>query len=270
MEKLADSSGWHNFFTTPGNRRRFFVIIILGTATQWSGNGIINYFLIPVLKTVGITAAPQTAGINGGLAIWSWFVAILGASMVEKAGRRTLFLTSFAIMFVCFVFMLGLAGGYDLTKHRATGLAMIPFIFLYQAGYALSLTPIPMLYTPEITPFSMRAKAAALLLLSQNCAQAFNQFANPVALNAIGWKYYAVYVAVIGTYFFLFYFFVRETKGLTTEEAAVVYESDEARAEALERAKDELRRAQADTAITEKELDRKDSLEHEEQVRRAA
>jgi len=267
MERIADSSGWLNFFTTPGNRRRFFVIILLGTATQWSGNGIINYFLVPVLKTVGVTAPPQTAGINGGLSIWSWIVAILGASLVEKAGRRTLFLTSFAIMFACFVLMLGLAGGYDHTKHRATGLAMIPFIFLYQAGYALSLTPIPMLYTPEITPLSLRAKAAALLLLSQNCAQSFNQFANPVALDAIGWRYYGVYVAVLAIYFILFFLFVRESRGLTTEEAAVVYDSGEARAAALEAAREELRRAKAGKA-ERPELDSKGSYQHEETVHR--
>jgi MFS family permease len=111
---------------------------------------------------------------------------------------------------------------------------MIPFLFIFNAFYALAFTPIPMLYTPEISPFSLRAKSAALLLLSQNCAQAFNQFANPVALAAIAWKYFIVYVAVIALYLVLFYFFCRETKGLTVEEAAVVYEPDSYRKEALE------------------------------------
>jgi hypothetical protein len=85
-------------------------------------------------------------------------------------------------MLVCFVIMLGLSGGYAATKHTSTGLAMVPFIFLFNAFYAIAMTPIPMLYVPEITPLSLRAKAASLLLLSQNCAQSFNQFANPVAL----------------------------------------------------------------------------------------
>ena len=65
IEKVSQSSSWLAFFKTPGNRRRFFVILLLGTATQWAGNGVVQYFLVPVLKTVGITKAPQTAGING-------------------------------------------------------------------------------------------------------------------------------------------------------------------------------------------------------------
>jgi MFS family permease len=102
---------------------------------------------------------------------------------------------------------------------------MIPFLFLFNASYAIAFTPIPLLYVPEISPFSLRAKSAALLLLSQNIAQAFNQFVNPIALKAIAWKYFIVYVGVISMYLILFFLFCRETKGLTVEEAAMVYES---------------------------------------------
>ncbi|GFZ44381.1 hypothetical protein JCM24511_02103 [Saitozyma sp. JCM 24511] len=240
MEKVGDQSSWLSFFKTPENRRRFLVIILLGTVTQWAGNGVMGYFLIPVLKTVGITSSTQQTGINGGLSIWSWWFAILGASLVERAGRRTLFLASIGGMLACFVFMLGLSGGYAATKNTSTGLAMLPFIFLFNAFYAIAMTPIPMLYAPEITPLSLRAKAASLLL-SQNCAQSFNQFANPVALAADephrqsdGNTTPSTLVLII--YFTLFWFFVRETRGLTTEEAAVVYESDETREAALDAA----------------------------------
>lgn len=42
IEKVSQSSSWLAFFQTAGNRRRFFVIILLGTATQWSGNGVVQ------------------------------------------------------------------------------------------------------------------------------------------------------------------------------------------------------------------------------------
>lgn len=234
MEEKSNTGTWRSFVSTVGNRRRFFVIIMIGTATQWIGNGLVSYFLVPILKQVGITKPAQTAGINGGIAVWSWFVAMAGASLSDRYGRRALFLTALAGALVSFIFITGLSGGFATTKHSKVGIAMIPFLFIFNAFYALAFTPIPMLYTPEISPFSLRAKSAALLLLSQNCAQAFNQFANPVALAAIAWKYFIVYVAVIALYLVLFYFFCRETKGLTVEEAAVVYEPDSYREEALE------------------------------------
>jgi hypothetical protein len=234
MEEKSNTGTWKSFVSTVGNRRRFFVIIMIGTATQWIGNGLVSYFLVPILKQVGITRPEQTAGINGGIAVWSWFVAMAGASLSDRYGRRALFLTALAGALVSFIFITGLSGGFATTKQSTVGIAMIPFLFIFNAFYALAFTPIPMLYTPEISPFSLRAKSAALLLLSQNCAQAFNQFANPVALAAIAWKYFIVYVAVIALYLVLFYFFCRETKGLTVEEAAVVYEPDSYRKEALE------------------------------------
>ena len=55
-----------------------------------------------------------------------------------------------------------------------------------------------------------------------------------MALTAIGWKYYGVYVAVLIFYLIAFFLMIRETKGLTVEEAAVVYESEDAKMAAME------------------------------------
>ena len=117
-----------------------------------------------------------------------------------------------------------------------------------------------MLYCPEVSPFSLRAKSAALLLLSQNIAQAFNQFVNPVALAAIQWKYYIVYVAVISIYIGLFWMFCRETKGLTVEEAAVVYEPDSYREKALEQERQLLAMGTFESKATKKELHEEEKL----------
>jgi hypothetical protein len=61
-----------------------------------------------------------------------------------------------------------------------------------------------------------------------------NQFVNPLALEAIGWRYYGVYVGVLVLFFIGFYFTIRETRGLTVEDAANVYGSSDERAEMLE------------------------------------
>jgi MFS family permease len=150
---------------------------------------------------------------------------MLGASLSDKFGRRSLFLLSLIGCLVSFIFITALSGSFASSGNKSTGVAMIPFLFIFNAFYAIAFTPIPMLYVPEISSYALRAKSAALLLLSQNCSQAFNQFTNPVALAAIAWKYFIVYVGVIGFYIIVFYLFCRETKGLTVEGAAAVYDS---------------------------------------------
>lgn len=49
----------------------------------------------------------------------------------------------------------------------------------------------------------------------------FNQYINPIALAAIGWKYYIVYCAWIAFELVFVYFFIIETKGRTLEETAL-------------------------------------------------
>lgn len=44
----------------------------------------------------------------------------------------------------------------------------------------------------EITPFSLRVKGLSLFVFVQSCALAFNQYVNPIALNAIGEQYFSV------------------------------------------------------------------------------
>ena len=56
MEKeAAASSGWHELIRTPGNRKRFFLIIVTAIFSQCSGNGLVSYYLSSILKTIGIT-----------------------------------------------------------------------------------------------------------------------------------------------------------------------------------------------------------------------
>src|SRR5689334_14437840 len=80
------------FLKTPGNRKRLIVIVAIGAGTQLVGNGLVAYYLAPILKLIGITQPAQQAGINGGLAIFNLIVAVIAAQFVERLGRRPLWL----------------------------------------------------------------------------------------------------------------------------------------------------------------------------------
>lgn len=64
-------------------------------------------------------------------------------------------------------------------------------------------------------------------------AVSFNIFVNPIALEAIAWKYYIVFVAVLVGGTFVCYFYYPETRGYTLEEIAVVFDGDEAEVPSL-------------------------------------
>lgn len=229
LERSKNNGNWLDLVRTRPNRRRTAVVVVLSLATQFVGNGVVQYFLVPVLRQVGISKPAQSAGINGGLAVFNFMAAIAGASLVERVGRRKLILTSVAGMLSCFIIVTALSGSYATTRNANVGLGIVPFIYLFMGFYSIALTPLPFLYVPEISPLSLRVKMLSLFLIVSNIGLTFNNFVNPIALAAIAWKYYFVYVGALVGFGTFFFFIIRETRGLTVEEAALVYEDDEVR-----------------------------------------
>lgn len=176
LEKLANqSSSYKGLFTTPGNRKRMRIIIAIAFFSQWSGcvsqsrifqfiadthsNGVASYYLTIVLNGVGITSKFDQNLFNGILQIYNYGTAIIGALTVDKAGRRTLFLTSTAGMCVSYaiwtacsaVYARGVApDGTVITNNKSAGHAVLAMIFLYYGFYNIALSPHLVSYTVEM------------------------------------------------------------------------------------------------------------------------
>lgn len=135
----SSSASYLDMVKTPGNRHRLLITISLGIFAQWSGNGVVSYYLALVLDSVGITKTKDQLLISACLQIWNLIFAAVGAMLVERAGRRPLFLTSAGIMLVGYITITGLSGSFAATASIPTGTAVIPFIFIFFAGYDIAL-----------------------------------------------------------------------------------------------------------------------------------
>lgn len=138
IEAEKDAS-YAEMLRTPGNRHRLFISITLGFFDQWAGNGPLSYYLTLVLKLVGITQTSNQLIISASLQIWNIFFALGAALCVDRVGRHKLFVTSAAIMLGTYVIITGLTGSFVTTNHAPTGIAVVPFIFIYFAGYDIAL-----------------------------------------------------------------------------------------------------------------------------------
>ncbi|UKZ91446.1 uncharacterized protein TrAFT101_006424 [Trichoderma asperellum] len=223
-ERANHQISYLDFSRTAGNRRRLVVLLSLCIGSNWVGNGIISYYLTPVLKTVGITSPVQITLLTSGLAIWNLILAFAAALNVERFGRRPLFLVSIFGMLVSYCLVTGFSAGFASTKKSGLGIAVIPSLFLYYGFYDIAWTPLPVPYTAEILPFKLRTKGLAVFTSVGTMANAFNQFVNPIALQAITWKYYAVYIAILLFYLVFAYFMYPETKHYTIEEVSMIFD----------------------------------------------
>ncbi|CAG8898346.1 unnamed protein product [Penicillium egyptiacum] len=223
-ETTSHKSSYFDFFRTKGNRRRLVVLLSLSIGCNWVGNGIIAYYLTPVLRSVGIESPVKLTLLTSGLAIWNLILAFGAALNVERFGRRPLFLISIIGMLVSYVLVMGLSAGFAKSRSHALGTAVIPCLFIYYGFYDIAWTPLPVPYTAEILPFRLRTKGLALFTSFGTMANAFNQFVNPIALDALEWKYYAVYIVILSFYLVFAYFMYPETKNHTIEEVSMIFD----------------------------------------------
>jgi MFS family permease len=53
---VAANIGWRSFLSSTGNLKRVRIIVAIAFFSQWSGNGLVSYYLNKVLTSVGITS----------------------------------------------------------------------------------------------------------------------------------------------------------------------------------------------------------------------
>ncbi|KAF8887531.1 general substrate transporter [Infundibulicybe gibba] len=187
---VAANVGWKSLFTTPGNRKRMRIIIALAFFSQWSGNGLVSYYLNKVFDTIGITDPTVQLLINGILQIWNLFWALSAAFLVDRIGRRILFMSSVLGMLVFFTLQTVCSALFAQRGSDQAAHAVIAFIFLFYAAYDIAFSPLIVSYTVEILPYQLRAKGFTVYNFTISVALIFNQYVNPIALDHLGWKYY--------------------------------------------------------------------------------
>jgi hypothetical protein len=70
-EEANAQTKYSDYLKTRGNRHRLLILIVVAVGTNWVGNGIVSYYLSPILKTVGIASAETQLQVLVGLAVWN-------------------------------------------------------------------------------------------------------------------------------------------------------------------------------------------------------
>ncbi|KAF2150936.1 general substrate transporter [Myriangium duriaei CBS 260.36] len=226
IQHKTRSTDWSTLVATPGNRRRTLITVCLGCTAMWNGITVCNSYLTLVLDSVGVTSADIQTLINGLLQLFNLLVAVGGAFMVDRLGRRTLFLWSGVGMLLCFVSLTACAGVFNRAPdaNHSAAIAVIVFIFLYFFHYDIAYTPLLFGYTTEILPYTIRAKGLTVQMFVFYSSLIILSFVNPIGLKNIGWHYYIVSDGLILLTVIISYLLFIETRGYTVENLAQIFD----------------------------------------------
>lgn len=241
-------SAWTDLVRTKGNRRRIVMAILMACGTNWTGSGLLGYYLTPILASVGIKDPKQTTSLNGGLALWNLLSCELAATQVNRISRRVSFFISGIGMISAIAIVTGMSATFAAGK-QSFGIPTVPFIFIFFFFYDIAWMALPFHYCTEIMPFHLRTKGLAIFTAVQTFANGFNQFVNPIAFKAIAWKYYILYIAINAAFLVYFYFFLIDSRGMSLEEITLLF--DYPRKQARQRAAEDMH-ARVQARIEEK------------------
>ncbi|KXJ85779.1 general substrate transporter [Microdochium bolleyi] len=229
LEMEASRQSWFEMVATAGMRRRVLLAIMIGLFTQMSGNTLLSYYSGLLFNMMGYTTTYATTRINIANQCWSLINGTIFAIAVGRFSRRLMFMTSAASMCLCFVGMTVafyvLRVSNDAKQHNEqAGIAALFFYFAYSPCYNMGNNALTYTYLIEIFPYAVRTRGIGIQQIFGKAGGFFSSNVNPVALDALDWKFFAIYVGWIAFEGIFIYFMYPETHGRTLEELTFLFE----------------------------------------------
>ncbi|XP_058151262.1 solute carrier family 2, facilitated glucose transporter member 2-like [Dasypus novemcinctus] len=208
-------------FKKSSYRKPILVALMLHMAQQFSGINVIFYYSTRLFQTAGISQ-PDYATV--GVGIFNTVFTVLFVFLLEKAGRRFLFLIGMSGMFFCAIFMsLGLV---LLDKFAWMSYVTMTAIFLFVSFFEIGPGPIPWFIVAEIFSQGAHPAALAVAAFSNWTCNFIVALSLPYIADFCGPYLFLVFAGMVLLFALFTFFKVPEIKGKSFEEIAAVFQKN--------------------------------------------
>lgn len=192
-------------------RYPLFLAISIGAFNQLAGINAILYYLPSIFSAAGFS---QVSGLQQSIAIGAtnFIFAMVGLSLIDKIGRKTLLLIGAAGTATCLV---GVA--WLFASHSHPG-ALVWLLVTYIAFFSMSQGAVIWVYIGEVFPTSVRSKGQGVGSGSHWIMNAAIALEFPVMAHYMSTETpFIFFAAMTVVQFVVVLFFFPETKGQTLE-----------------------------------------------------
>ncbi|KAF2885230.1 hypothetical protein ILUMI_20949 [Ignelater luminosus] len=217
-----DTETFINRFKTRACIKGFLMLLGMHIVQQLSGINAVIFYAHDIFKQAGAT---MSDGVNAIiLSLVQIVFTIVSAYMVDRVGRKILWILSLSIMAGCLVVM----GIYFMMKRNneetAKDIAWLPLIIicLYLAGFSLGAGPLPWVMIGEFLHSTVKGRLGSFItcfnwLLAFVVTKLFEPLVNKVGADVVYW-FFAIICGLGLAYVILF---VIETRNKTLEEIQI-------------------------------------------------
>jgi len=191
---------------------------------QLSGSSVIQNFQSSFYATVGFTGNTSLliSGVYGMMGIIGqiFYLCVVADRWPRSRTLWTGSLVLSAMIAVC----MALSSQYGkVGSNQAGARAAIGFIFIYSACYAVFFNAMIWVVPSELFPMFLRSKGLAFAVFCKAVVAIVLSQITPLALAAVSWRYYSLFIATNLAAALIYFFFLPETGGKSLEEIAEVF-----------------------------------------------
>jgi sugar porter (SP) family MFS transporter len=192
-------------------RLPIFLAVTIGMFNQLSGINAILYYSNYIFAAAGfsqLSGALQTVLIGA----MNLVATLLGMSLIDKLGRKTLLLMGSVGMALC---LSGVAAVFFTHSHQN---ALVWLLVAYIFFFAISQGAVIWVYIAEVFPNRVRDKGQSLGSSSHWVMNALISFIFPILAKSSGGAPFAFFASMMVLQFFVVLFLYPETKGISLEQ----------------------------------------------------
>lgn len=221
QEHSQKKIGYLDLFRGWPNLRRTILVMAVQASCQMTGVSAIQYFSPQIFAQIGISTgmALLFQAVNAIIAFLGTTVCIL---TIDKIGRRPLEIHGCLFLCVTFIINAAIIKVFP-TDSSNTGAhwAFVVLTWLFNFAFFWTSGPLSWAIPAELFGTGMRLKGVSWGAMTSFAFNTMIGQVTPIAVSAIGWKYYIVFIVCNLTNALFFWAFQPETKGLNLEDMVI-------------------------------------------------
>ncbi|ANB15904.1 glucose-inactivated glycerol proton symporter STL1 [Sugiyamaella lignohabitans] len=163
--------------------------------------------------------------MSGILNIWFFAFSFVPWFLIDRVGRKPLFLIGTAGQMIAFIISAGMVFkvNQDPEGNRNFAIVAATMLFVFLGAFTFGMQATVWVYPTEIIPLRLRSKGTAISTASNWIFNFLVVEIAPSAVQNIGFKAYIIFAVFNFVFLFIVYFYFKETKGLSLEAVDALY-----------------------------------------------